>query len=183
MKNKRRTVYFLLIVLLQFTVVFIMILNKERVLMTGKRVVFRVIPVDPRSLFRGDYVILNYSFSGLTRSLVSNAKTLQFKHRETVFVKLKKTAGKWEAMSISKSPFLDLTSQQIMLKGNINSIGTAMVGVVYGIESFFVPEGRGRKLESDLLQNRVTVAVSVDKVGAAVIRYILVDGRPVTFKK
>jgi len=48
----------------------------------GKTILIRVVPVDPRDLFRGDYVILSYAFSrtptseieGLAHKKIANCK-------------------------------------------------------------------------------------------------------------
>src|ERR687893_556204 len=39
-------------------------------LITGQTVLVRVAPVDPRDLFRGDYVILSYDFSRVPRDRI-----------------------------------------------------------------------------------------------------------------
>lgn len=41
------------------------ILYKEYTLRTGTEVILKTEPVDPRDLFRGDYVVLNYEISTL----------------------------------------------------------------------------------------------------------------------
>ena len=48
-----------------FQVIFLVAMIGLRVapLLTGQTILIRVLPVDPRDLFRGDYVVLSYEFS------------------------------------------------------------------------------------------------------------------------
>lgn len=50
----------------QMIVLTSMILRSARPLVTGDTILLRVIPVDPRDIFRGDYVILSYYFTNQT---------------------------------------------------------------------------------------------------------------------
>ncbi len=45
--------------------------------------------------------------------------------------------------------------------------------VVYGIEAYFVPEGRGFEIET---ADDVDVVVAVDGTGRAAIKHLIVDG-------
>ncbi len=49
--------------------------------------------------------------------------------------------------------------------------------ITYGIESYFVPEGEGRDLETLRNDGKVAIQVAVDKEGRAAIKGLLVDGR------
>jgi uncharacterized membrane-anchored protein len=50
------------------------------------------------------------------------------------------------------------------------------VRVRYGIESYFVPEGQGRKLEALAREKKLATLIAVDDKGNAAIKGILVDG-------
>jgi uncharacterized membrane-anchored protein len=52
--------------------------------------------------------------------------------------------------------------------------------VEYGIESWFVPEGEALNYEQNMM-GRMTIRVSVDSSGNAVINKVLVDGKPVSY--
>jgi len=54
-----------------------------------------------------------------------------------------------------------------------------MLQVRYGIESYFVPEGEGRKLESARNQRKLTIVAAVAPTGRAAIKRLLIDGEPV----
>ena len=53
----------LVVVLVQASVVGAMILERAAILSQGREIVIRTVPIDPRDLFRGDYVILRYGVS------------------------------------------------------------------------------------------------------------------------
>ena len=52
----------------------------------------------------------------------------------------------------------------------------ASVRVRYGIESYFVPEGQGRKLEDLAREKKLAALVAVDGRGNAAIKGLIVDG-------
>ena len=47
--------------------------DRISLLKNGREIVLPIIPVDPRSLFRGDYVILDYPVTAVAASLMSPA--------------------------------------------------------------------------------------------------------------
>jgi len=48
--------------------------------------------------------------------------------------------------------------------------------VRYGIESYFVPEGQGRKLEALAREKKLATLLAVDARGNAAIKGLIVDG-------
>jgi uncharacterized membrane-anchored protein len=50
--------------------------------------------------------------------------------------------------------------------------------VTYGIESYFVPEGEGRRLEGLARDKRMAARVAVDGRGNAAIKGLVIDGVP-----
>ena len=51
--------------------------------------------------------------------------------------------------------------------------------VRYNLESYFVPEGEGRKLEDVRNQGKLSVVAAVLPSGRAAIKRLLIDGKPV----
>ena len=134
---------------------------KENMLRTGTTVVLQTVPVDPRSLFQGDYVRLDYEIARLPDWWVDQAIG------QTVYVELSEGAdGVWRSKGYSReSP----GSGRVFLKGTVTSRGR----VDFGIGTFFVPEGSGREIER---AQDVKVRAAVSKGGSAVIKDLLVDG-------
>jgi uncharacterized membrane-anchored protein len=56
--------------------------------------------------------------------------------------------------------------------------GNRAVRVKYGLESYFVPEGEGRKIETTD-KARLEVVAAVTASGQSAIKRLLIDGQPV----
>ena len=161
---------------------------KEVTVRIGQTVVLQTVPVDPRDLFRGDYVILGYKISTivggpppastptpqLTRSY--RVPDLPYISRgDTVYVKLEESSdeGVWVPTAVSRGFPSDWT---VFIKGTATSASPGHdLTVRYGIESYFVPEGQGRVIER---ASDVKVEAAVNGFGDAVIKGLIVDGEP-----
>src|SRR3954465_3838106 len=91
LKARERKVM-LMTVAAQLTILVAMIAMRALPLLTGQTVLVRVVPVDPRDLFRGDYVILSYEFSRMPPQGVEGISEVQrrggSKEGRTVYVPL-----------------------------------------------------------------------------------------------
>ena len=89
----------IIIVLVLFTVFLCsMIALKQRTLITGTPVLLETEPIDPRSLFRGDYVRLNYIISRLRPSELKGDD--KFERHDKVFVELQQHGKYWHPIAI-----------------------------------------------------------------------------------
>lgn len=165
---------------LQTLVLGYMVWDRVSLLRNGREITVDVVPVDPRSLFRGDYARLGYDFSRveLPKSLAGPRTS-----GAPVYVTLRRdAAGKWKAAGVSETalPRGD-AADEIVLKGRLEyRTWGGLSAVRYGIERFYVPEGTGLELETDARAKRISVVVAVDKGGTAAIKQLLVDGKVVT---
>ncbi len=125
----------------------------------GDEVVLQAVPVDPRDLLRGDYVVLAYEIS------TYGAET--FGPGDVVFVELEPRGRVWEPIGVSTVRPGD---GRTAIRGVVTSSGW----IEFGIEAYFVPEGRGWEIETAA---DVEVVVSLAPDGRARIRHLLVDGR------
>ena len=148
---------------------------KEFTLQTGKEVLLKTQPVDPRDLFRGDYVILNYDISTLNLGSV-DTDTTNFNPDEKVFVKLDIKNKYGTATGIYKK-----APKGLYIKGSVMKVENSMITVGYGIESYFVPEGEGKVIERRR-SGELDVKVSIDEFGNSGIKALLIDGKEVDFK-
>ena len=169
----------IIVVVLTLTLVG-MVAKKQYTLNTGSLIVLETMPVDPRSLFRGDYVRLNY---GINRLNTSQFPLLhELKEHDSVFVALKKQGEFWQPATVSKS-MLELKDGMVIIKGSINSPSRGgsnpQVSIKYGIENYFVPEGEGRALEKFRNQRQLSMQIAVDSFGNAGIKAVLLDGQPI----
>ncbi len=151
---------------------------KEYTLRTGHGILLKTVPVDPRDLFRGDYVILSYDMSSLDLDKLGAAGAT-FSRGQTVYVLLGTDGGYSVATGVRSSR---PSHEELFLKGHVLDVSGRTVRVEYGIESYFVPEGKGRALEHARGKN-LDVRAAVDKQGHAVIKTLLLDGKEVRFSQ
>ena len=149
---------------------------KEYTLRTGQEVLLKTTPVDPRDLFRGDYVVLRYDISNIDSGTVVAERT-DFKSGDRVYVGL----GIKEKYAVATNIYSTPPKDGLNIKGTLKDVGSNSFNVEYGIESYFVPEGEGKTIERQLGRS-VDVKVSIDKSGNAVIKALLIDGQEVKFR-
>jgi uncharacterized membrane-anchored protein len=135
------------------------VVQRAAILRSGQEVRLEIVPVDPRDLFRGDYVVLNYRIGTID---MPRDVTNTFTRGQQVFVTLRPDASnKSRAVAISaERPAVSATD--IVISGVVHSVaacplnetgtrdcrvGNRAIAVNYGLESYFVPQGEGKKIE------------------------------------
>lgn len=173
-----KKILFFSAVLLQLSVLGIMIVRQEYLLHSGRKIILRCEPLDPRSLFSGDYVVLTYRASDSARNSLNEINP---EKGATVYAVLSKEARDAE-YSISRY----VTPQEYKkTPGMLALRGTAgerfdLSRVTYGIEEYFVPQDQGKLLENKM--SDVSVEVSVDDAGRSAISKVFVSGKEVHFR-
>jgi uncharacterized membrane-anchored protein len=172
--------------LVQLALLALMVGDRVRILRDGTEVSLRAQPVDPRDFLRGDYVTLSYDISQLPAGALAgqNAGT----RNPVVFVKLAPNHdGLYEAVSVHTDA-VPVQSPEVLIRGHVVSGATCgskiawfcdKLSIRYNLESYFVPEGEGRKLEKFRNQGNLIVVVAVASSGRAAIKRLLVNGEPV----
>lgn len=174
MKKKK---VFILIGVFWLVIIIGFVATKEFTLRTGEQVLLKTVPVDPRDLFRGDYVILRYKLSTLNLNDIP-ADYTDFKIRDKIYVSLDEENGCGVPSKVYRnSP----ETEDVFLKGIVKDVRGKRLTVEYGIESYFVPEGKGKEIER-ARGKALDVKVSIDKFGNAVIKSLLIDGKQISFK-
>lgn len=174
--NKKKT--FLLIGTFWFVIIGTFVFHKEYTLRTGKEVLLKTVPVDPRDLFRGDYVILRYDISQIDPAVYKGQNNLSFKEGDVVFVVLDTTHQFAQVQRVYKNP----PAGEFYLKGRVSEVNPSLISVEYGIESYFIPEGKGWVIEQERNRGQVDVLAAVDKEGRTVIKKLLINGEGVRFE-
>lgn len=167
-----------------------MIADKQWTLNTGTAVVLQTVPVDPRSLFMGDYARLNYSISQLAldgETALGGDK--DFKRHDTVWVALQAEPDGAKAVSVHHQRNA-IAPGLLALKGEVQyvneftwdrttnkSVKQRTLNVRYGIEQYYVQEGTGRQIERPQGGEKVSMLVAIDTRGKAGILAVLLDGR------
>jgi uncharacterized membrane-anchored protein len=146
-------------------------------LTSGKQVVIRSAFIDPRSLFRGHYVIINLQPGDLTKSKVESDGA--FKHRETVFVELVKSdTVYWEAKRLwHKVP---KGTANPVIKGIVitdPSDVTQPYRIEFPFNRYFAARNRAKALEKIQADQKLGVVLSLDKDGTGLIKGLMVDGQ------
>jgi len=185
-----------LVVLLAGQLAFLgwMIADRVNLLNSDRVVTLKTEPVDPRDIFRGDYVVLRYSISNIP--LTSYKGTSDLAEGDTIYVELTENKdGTWRAVGMNTKLSTPAKGNHI-IRGRITHIfehnprlaperkepreapcplcGTAQI--VYGIESYFVPEGEGREIEKIRDRKALTVDIALADDGEAAIKSLRMDG-------
>lgn len=183
MSGKRLLLAAVLLAVAQIAFLSWMIAGRAAVLRDGQEVLLKVEPIDPRDLLRGDYVRLGYEIRNVPVKLVENAPSDEFVTEEgPVFVRLGKDPdGYWRVRSAS----LGAPSARMAMPGEVDMRGSISGGwtlgpdasftVQYGIDRYYVPEGDGRAIETDMRERPFGILAAVGSDGVPQIK-ALMDG-------
>jgi uncharacterized membrane-anchored protein len=156
----------LLAVALQFVVLVGMVAKAAMPLWTGTEVHVKTIPVDPRSLFRGNYARLQYGFSRLPQGELAKAENLRI--GEIVYVTLEPgDNGLYEFAAAS----FDKPRAGIFLRGRVMNRYQPF-RVKYGIEAYFAPKEKALKLERELRVGGVAILM-IDSNGRVTLKDVV----------
>lgn len=164
------------VALAQTAVLAYMVVDRVLLVRSGREIVLPIVPVDPRDLFRGEYVRLSYSISRVPMTLADGSLS---RRNEVLYVVVEKKAGDeaWQVVSAAHTFPGGLNPEQFVLKGR-SLFGNATIATVhYGIESYFVPQGEGPRLEALARNRKLAALVAVDKAGNSAIKGIIIDGK------
>ncbi|MEQ8267939.1 MAG: GDYXXLXY domain-containing protein [Parvibaculum sp.] len=195
--NARFGTALLVLVIAQSLFLAAMIRDRVSLLRSDDVVTLQTEPIDPRDLFRGDYVILNYDVSRLTLGTLGGDTA--FESGDEIYVELAPGETTWNAIALWKE-WREPAAGNSILRGRVSWVlegapVTAEPGeggeierpcpecrvanVAYGIESYFVPEGEGRVLEDERNAGNLTVDVALGSDGEGAIKRLRLDGEPV----
>jgi uncharacterized membrane-anchored protein len=168
------TLRILIVAIVQTLALGYMIVDRQAMLNASRVVTLKIVPVDPRDMFRGDYVILSYDISTLDTAKLDGED--KFNHGDTVYVTLTRTETAWGAVAIARRPVP--VQGGIALKGTIRVANdqtggettTQTLNVDYGIESYFVPEGTGHAIENEARSGDLSADIAVDGDGRGAIK-------------
>lgn len=147
-------------------------------------------PVDPRDLFRGDYVTLAYDITRVTIGELPGDR--DFSQGDAIYVELARDGEAWKAVGAWRE-YPEAAAENKVIRGRITHVarnagprsgpdeeapcnGCVTATVAYGIESYFVPEGQGRDIEDARNARRLSVDVSLARDGEAAIKGLRLEG-------
>lgn len=189
MSGKKLLVAALLVALAQIGFLSWIIIGRAALLRDGQEVLLKVAPIDPRDLMRGDYVRLDYEISDVPVALVQNAPQAAFVSQEgPIFVRLGRDEdGYWRPRSASLGePAGNPPAGEVDLRGNVEGGWSLEPGgsyrVAYGMDRYYVPEGEGRVIETDMRERPFGILAAVGHDGTAQIKALL-DGQTVLYEE
>jgi uncharacterized membrane-anchored protein len=172
----------LVLALLQIGFLSWMIAGRAAILRSGEEVLLKVEPIDPRDLLRGDYVRLGYEIRNIPVKIVSNVPAGEFVTEDgPIFVRLgKDDDGYWRARSAALgAPNGAPPAGEVDIRGTIRGGWTlgpeASFSVDYAIDRYYVPEGEGRAIETDMRERPFGILAAIGEDGTPQIK-ALMDG-------
>jgi len=164
-------------IVLQVVVLAYMAAEREWVVRAGRTIYLRTAPLDPRDVMRGDYVRLNYEVSRVPRSLCRGSLTDTNSAREwpprgtRVYASLREDEeGVAELVALSdRRP-----SGGLFIRGRTERSWGQHVAVRYGLEAYFMEQGKAVELEQRRsvagFQVPLEMEVAVNARGLAVLK-------------
>jgi len=180
--GKRMALALAIIALAQTGVLAAMVVSRLQLLASGREIVLPIVPVDPRDLFRGEYVELGYGIGRVRAGLLEGPPPPP---NAVFYVTLEKGQdGTWLPVKLTRDRPQDISADRIVLRGRGRfgafagdaSNPDAVNFVRYGIEQYFVPQGEGGRLEALARDKKLAALIAVDGRGNAAIKGLLIDG-------
>ncbi len=134
----------------------------------GQPVLLKTEPVDPRSLFRGNYVRLNYTISQIDAQLAD----APFRRHEVAYVALQPQGRYHVASALLHQP----PAQGPFIRGRIRWGGGDRYWIDYGIEAYFMPKEKALAAQSAVREKEAWAQVFLLDNGRAAIAELLCDG-------
>lgn len=169
--------------------ILLLVQSRASILSSGAEIRLKTEPVDPRDLFRGDYVVLNYEISRF--DLTGPEGEREFRRGDTIYVRLAPDAEGFARVVAAYKARPDVRAPEVVIAGTVRSPGICPNGeqstpacergrtglrVAYGLESYFVPQGEGLAIERTE-RSRIEVVAAVATSGQAAIKRLLIDGK------
>jgi len=170
----RRRTGFLVGILFQLLAIFGLFVPYVLLVSSGTEITLRTLPIDPRSVFRGDYVVLGYEAGAeIPFAQIANEKN---ELPASAFVVLEKKGDTYERVSVSRTQPV-LKEGQVCLRGvnpwTMYDVPQPVNLIFPDISQYFVEEGLGREFESARNAHRLLVKVSVSPSCMAVVKGVV----------
>lgn len=142
-------------------------------LWTGVEVKIKTTPVDPRSMFRGNYARLSYEISRIESKHFNDSEGLR--DDEIIYVILEQGENElYELSSVS----LSKPKNGIFLRGRVDNgrwrSESEPVSVKYGIDAFFAKKEKALVLEDELRDGGIAVLM-VSSSGKARLKDVIAE--------
>lgn len=157
--NNKPLLKFVLCAAIPLLILMAMTITPLLTLQYGQEIKIKTMPVDPRDVFRGDYVVLNYEINEIpidkVPEIFKHEDKWQEQHRRPLYVIMKKDGDyyvvdhaafeKPKAGIYLKAYFQWVVwPQTAVYQGEQNITG---IRVSYNLDQYFLPENTGKSLE------------------------------------
>jgi uncharacterized membrane-anchored protein len=159
---RREALVAIAFVAVQIAILVLMIVLDGLPLLLGQRLMLKVVPVDPRDLFRGDYVVLDYRFGSQGVDFAGHAPRHGVGHE--VYVPLVQEGDHYVGDRIRLAP----PASGPYIRGTLDPSGR----VNCGIEAYYVEEGEGLRLEQVIRSGSLRAEVAVWRGQAKLVRLV-----------
>lgn len=159
-------------ILVQVGVLLAMIAMHVLATRNAQTILLRVEPVDPRDLMRGDYVILGYQISRIPPGTILPGVTDRpYDQRTPLTVYLPLTpepdGRHYQGAGLSTTP----PASGLFIRGTT----TGWNRIEFGIESYYVQEGKGKLYEDAVRSRRLSAQVALAPDGQATLRGLEIE--------
>jgi uncharacterized membrane-anchored protein len=151
----------------QMLVLCSMIVQSARPLVTGETILLRVVPVDPRDFFRGDYVILAYDFT-TQRPAGDVPFEESFAGREIFVTLVPDDDGRhWRTSTVNWTE----PETGTYLRGTVDQ----SLRNEFGIGQYFVQEGQGKEYEDAARSGQLSAEIALTSDGKATLKRLIIE--------
>ncbi|GAB4201091.1 MAG: GDYXXLXY domain-containing protein [Thermoflexibacter sp.] len=129
----------------------------------GEELMFKVLPRDPRDIFRGNYVELRYSFNNINLNELTNDLDRLGKYRfgDKLYVELALKNGFYEPIGIWQNPPENKKFLQVITEDTYGYDTLQSISVSAGIESYFTSAENALKIERLTVSDSMEVSVDI----------------------
>lgn len=162
-----RKLLIICVAVLQVLLLAFMAGQREYVLRTGRTIYLRTVPVDPRDFFRGDYVSLRYEISSVGNKYFRDGLATEAKDTDS---RRYKGRPVYVVLKVDDSNLADIDyitdkkphDGKLYIRGRRSYSYDRSINVLYGIEAYFVEQGKGEQLERRRFNAPDEAAVSLE---------------------
>ena len=177
-KKSHEKIGFIIALAVPLIILLSLIVKPLWTLNTGENIVLKTVPVDPRDLFYGDYVTLQYEIEEVPKekiapSLIKELEKDNSWRKVKVYGKLISKDGFYilEELTNKKPANTPYLTGKIQYYPYFNMKEVEVYDVNFNLNRFFVPENTGIELEDLARKGQLMAHIKV-KNGYAVLDYI-----------
>ena len=141
-------------------------------IISGEEITLQTRPVDPRDIFKGDYVILSYEIEEIDLNKVEEDLKMKltsssFPYNKDLYVLLKMENGVYVVDKVTQSKprgtstYMKAKYRYISKDRFMEVSEEAMLIVSYSIDRYFVPENTGTELEEAARKGELVARVKI----------------------